>query len=137
MLAQMANATPYGAAANVAGDAIKGLAGGSAPATSVATSGDAKSGDALGGNTSGITGGGVNFGGVNIGTDALRSPAQFASGYTSRRFATGATAAAMPTMPPLDASGVSYTSTVSASPVGVALAIGAGLVALLLFRKAK
>lgn len=121
----LAGATPYGAMANAAKGVADAVFGGGASSTS-GDIGDVSN----------------NFGGVMIGTDALYSPGAFAAPYTSRRLATGQTAAVMPGVPAgravMTPEGVAYTSTVSASNTGIVLTAGAallGLLALVAFKK--
>lgn len=111
-----------------------GSAGSSFGASSDEEAAPAPAGSATGGNISGITGAsGVSFGDVVIGGGGFSSPAQFAYEYTPRRLATGQTAADSPGIP-----GVSYSSSVSASPEAVTgLAVVLGLAALIYFGSKK
>lgn len=116
----LAGATPYGAAANAAKGVADAVFGGGASATA--------------GDTGAVTHS-TSFGGVMIGDTALTSPGAYASGYTSRRLASGQTAAAMPGTPEgravMGPDGLVYSSTVSASPSGLVAVAGVAAVGLL------
>lgn len=109
----IAAATPYGAAANIAGKALEAAMGGS----SSATSGD-----------SGSIYNNQNFGAVIMGDSAVLSPSALANAsYNSRRY--GAP------VPTANEAGVSYTSTVTASPNGLMLVVAAAALAFLVIKK--